>query len=109
MITSEISKQLLLTKIENKFHWYIDEFSGICDTGQQKNLRKLIEIYILISALPVSNPIFEWFRSNIENIDIHLGNNRVRIYKIEGQYIEQVEFVDGDLCHLIYKAFEFQS
>ncbi len=112
MITSEKSRQLLLMKIENKFHWCINEnykSPDICLTSQQKTMRKLIEIYTLISALPVSNPIFEWFRRNIDKIRIHLDDDKVRIYKIEDQYLEQVEFVDGDLCHLIYKAFESQS
>ena len=112
MITSEKSKQLLLMKIENKFHWYINEnykSPGICLTPQQKSLRKLIDIYILIAALPVFNLIFEWFQRNIDKIQIYLEDDKVRIYKIEGQYLEQVEFADGNLCHLIYKALLCQN
>ncbi|MFO7924260.1 MAG: hypothetical protein R6U58_11265 [Bacteroidales bacterium] len=112
MITSEKSRQLLLMKIENKFHWYINEtykLPGICLTSQQKTLRKLFEVYILITTLPGFNPIFEWCRLNIDKIQIYLDDDKVRIYKIEGQYLEQVEFVDGDLSHLIYKALESQN
>ncbi len=112
MITTEKSRQLLLMKIENKFLWYINEnykFTGICLTTHQKTLRKLFEVYILIAALPVFNPIFEWFRRNIDKIRIHLDGDKVRIYKIEGQYLEQVEFVDGELCHLIFQALESQN
>ena len=79
MITSEKSKPLLLMKIENKFHWYINEvykFPGICLIAQQKTLRKLIGIYILIAALPVFKPIFEWFRRNIDKIGIHLDDDK---------------------------------
>ena len=87
----------------------IYKLPGICLTSQQKTLRKLFEVYILIAALPVFNPVFEWFWRNIDKIQIHLDDDKVRIYKIDGQYLEQVEFVDGDLCHLIYKAFECQN
>ncbi len=112
MITSEKSRQLLLMKIENKIHWYLNEvykFPGTFLTSQKKTLQKLFEVYVLIAALPFYSPIFEWFQRNIDKIHIYPEHDKVRIYKIESQIIEQVEFVDGDLCNLIYKAIEYQN
>ena len=68
-----------------------------------------MQIHALISALPVSNFIFKWYRANMDKVRIELIDDNVYIYKLEGQYLEHVEFGEGDLCNLIYKALENQN
>ena len=112
MLTLEKSKQLLLKQIEKKFHRHInniDQYPEQYLKVQKKTLQTVKKYYILIAALPSSNYIFEWFRTNIDKIHIDLVDDKVKIYKIESQYLEQVEFGEGDLINLIYKALENQN
>ncbi len=112
MITLEKSKQLLLRKIEKKFYQHInniDQYPEQYLKVQKKTLQKVKKYYILIAALPSSNHIFEWFRTNIDKIHIELVDDKVKIYKIESQYLEQIEFGEGDLFNLIFKALENQN
>lgn len=111
MITLKNSKDLLLKQIKSKLHWCINSNKEV--RFPRKNFRKaspkLMEIYVFISALPVSNHIFKWYRTNMDKIDIELVDDNVRIYKIEAQYLEEVEFGDEDLSNLIYKALGNQN
>jgi hypothetical protein len=109
MLTLEKSKQLLLMQLRSKSHLDITKNGNdpdLCLKEFRVASRKLVQVYALIAALPVSNHIFEWFRSNVDKVRIELIDDKVHIYKIEGQYLERVEFGEGDLCNLIYKTLE---
>lgn len=112
MITLEKSKELLLKQIEKKFYLYINglnKYSEKYPNINWKTSRKIKDIYILLTALPVSNQVFEWFRINTDKIHIDLIDDKIKIYKIESQYLEQIEFGESDLCNLIYEALDSQN
>ncbi|MFP4365706.1 MAG: hypothetical protein ACLFQA_01305 [Bacteroidales bacterium] len=112
MMTLEKSKELLLKEIKKKFYWHInglDNYSEKCTNVKWETSRKIKEVYFLLTALPPSNQVFEWFRSNSNKIQIEMIDDKIKIYKIESQYLEQIEFGEGDLCNLIYKALEYQN
>ena len=108
MLTLEKSKELFLLQLKSRLHWCINngEEARLCVRKFSKASRKLMQIHALISALPVSNHIFKWYRHNMDKVCIELIDVNVYIYKIEGQYLERVEFGEEDLCNLIYKALE---
>ncbi len=111
MITLKESREMLLRQLENRVNSYIQKDSKDPESIDlyMKTLRKLMEIYFLIAILPVSNRIFEWYRWNIENVNIHVNEDRVKIFKKEGQDMEYIEFTEGDIFNLIYKAFEARN
>jgi hypothetical protein len=103
MTTLRESKERLLTQISTQASLNIP---GITGSGSNKALRRLKEIYTLVSALPLSNHIFEWYRKCSGKVRIDLIEDNVRIYRVEDQMIEVVEFADGDICSLIYEGLE---
>ena len=103
MTTLRESKERLLTQISTQFQLNIP---GVTGFGSNKALRRLKEIYTLVSALPLSNHIFEWYRKSTGKVRIDLIEDSVRIYRVEDQLIEVVEFADGDICSLIYEGLE---
>jgi hypothetical protein len=97
MKTLKESKEHLLRQIKRKAYSHI---------LRDKTSRTLMRIYDLVAALPVSSQIFEWYRVSQEKVQIELIHDKLKIYKIDGQYFEQIEFGEGDLCNLIYRALE---
>ncbi len=108
MRTLQESKELLLARIKSKAYRYI-LMTGSESIDSCLPLRRLMEIYVLISALPVSSPIIEWYRKSPDKVRIELIEDVVRIYKVESQQVEQLDFVEGDICTLVCRALECKN
>jgi hypothetical protein len=106
MTTLKESKERLLHQLNKQVRLHIP---GITFSGSTKAIFRLRQIYTLVSALPLSNHIFEWYRKSADKVRIDLIEDTVRIYKIEDQQIELVEFAEGDICSLIYSALESKN
>lgn len=106
MTTLRESKERLLTQISTQARLNIP---GVAGFGSDKALRRLKEIHTLVSALPLSNHIFDWYRKCAGKVRIDLIEDSVRIYRVEDQMIEVVEFADGDICSLIYEGLESKN
>jgi len=111
MLTLEKSKELFLLQLKSRLHLCINnrKEARLCVKNCCKASRKLMQIHALIYALPASNHIFKWYRKNLDKVCIELMDDNVYIYKTESQYLERVEFGEGDLCNLIYKTLENQN
>lgn len=103
MTTLKESKQRLLLQLSIKASLLIP---GVTCSGSKEAVHRLKQIYTLVSALPLSNHIFEWYRKSADKVRIDLIDDSVRIYRIDNQQIEMVEFADGDICSLIYAGLE---
>jgi hypothetical protein len=103
MTTLKESKEQLLQQLSKQVRLHIP---GVTFPGSTKALSRLRQIYTLVSALPLSNHIFDWYRKSADKVRIDLIEDTVRIYRVEDQQIELVEFADGDICGLIYSALE---
>ena len=71
---------------------------------------KLKEFYDSISELPLSNPIFAWYRLNSDKVHIECIDEEVRIYKADAEDETPDSFITGkshpdDLDDLIDQAF----
>ena len=78
MITLEEAREQLLSQIELESTCRIHKFGS-------KAPVKLMEFYNRIAELPLSNPIFAWYRTNEDNIRIECIDDEVRIYKAENE------------------------
>ena len=87
MITLEEAREQLLSQIEL-------ELCRIYPAGS-KAPEKLKELYDSISELPLSNPIFEWYRLNSGNVCIKCIGEEVRIYKTDAEDETPDNFTTG--------------
>ena len=101
MITLEEAREQLLYQIEL-------ELCRIYPAGS-KTPNKLREFYDSISELPLSNPIFAWYRLNAGNVRIECIDEEVRIYKADAEDETTNNYITGkshpdDLDDLIDQA-----
>ena len=88
MITLKEAREQLLSQIELEANCRIHK-SG------SKATEKLLEFYNHIADLPLSNPIFAWYRVNADNVRIECIDNEVRIYKADDEDNSLEKFIRG--------------
>ena len=86
MITLEEAKEQLLSQIELEATCRIHKFGS-------KAPEQLMEFHNRIAELPLSNPIFAWYRTNEDYVQIECIDDGVRIYREDDQDEEPEQFV----------------